>query len=203
VPPTRTNPLLKALFSSETRIRILAHFFRNPGRSFYVRQLEQLLEIPVGQLRRELVKLESAGLFRTHREGNQKRYALDPGIPIHEELRGLFLKTAGLADLIRQALSGHPGIELAFLYGSFARGEERDQSDVDLMVVGDSPEQDLNPSVALLEREIRRAVNYSVYPRAEVVERLEKRDDFIITVFTEPRILIIGSESDELFQAGG
>ncbi len=197
---TKVNPVLKALFSSETRIKNLTHFFLHPEDSFYVRQLEQLLGMPVGQLRRELVNLEKIGLLVSHYEGNQKRYTLNRDFQIYSELRNIFLKTAGLGDIIRKSLSKIRGIELAFLYGSFAKGEEHAGSDVDLMVVGDVSEGELNRSISRIEKKVGKDVNYSVYERKEVVDRWERRDDFIRTVFTEPHILIIGSETDDLFQ---
>jgi predicted nucleotidyltransferase len=197
---TSSNPTLKALFSSETRIKILSHFFLHTDESFYIRQLENLLELPVGQLSRDLVNLEAINLLTSHHEGNQKRYTLNREHPIYSELRSIFLKTAGLGDILKKALAKHKGIELAFLYGSFAKGEEHAGSDVDIMIIGNTPEKDLNRSIGQAENKLRKTVNYSIYERKEVEERLKKKDDFITTVFTDPHILLIGNETDELFQ---
>jgi predicted nucleotidyltransferase len=146
------------------------------------------------------VNLKSINLLTSHYEGNQKRYSLNRDFPIHSDLRRIFLKTAGLGDIVRKSLSKLVGIELAFLYGSFAKGEERTESDVDIMIIGDISEKELNRSIVRIERKLRRAVHYSLYDRKEIEERLKRKDDFIRTVFAEPRILIIGSEMDELFQ---
>jgi predicted nucleotidyltransferase len=198
---TMVNIILKALFSSETRISVLAHFFLHPGESFYIRQLEHLLNMPVGQLRRELVSLKKINLLTTHYEGNQKRYSLNRDFPIYNDLRSIFLKTAGLGDVVRKSLSKHKEIELAFLYGSFAKGEEIAGSDVDIMIIGDISENELNQSITRIEKNLKKSIHYSIYNRKEVKERIKKKDDFIYTVFTEPYILIIGSEMDELFQS--
>ncbi len=197
---SNVNPILSALFSSETRIRVLAHFYLHPGKSYYIRQLESLLGIPVGQFRMELVNLERIGLLVSHREGNQKRFTLNTEFPFHEELKSIFLKTAGLMDILRDCLSKFRGIELAFVFGSYAKGEEVAGSDVDLMIIGDISEKKMSRAASQLEKKLRREVNYSLYDRNEVKKRLDQDDDFIQTVFTEPHMLIIGRETDELFE---
>jgi predicted nucleotidyltransferase len=197
----KTNTVLRAFFSSETRIRILSHYFLHPGESFYVRQLEKILEIPVGQLSPELRNLEGIHILSIRHEGNQKHYALNREFPLYDELRGIFLKTGGAAGLIGDVLSPHKEVELAFIYGSFAKGEEHEKSDIDLMVVGAASEATLHRSISRIERALKRAVNYSLYERGEVKSRLRKKDNFITTVFREPHILAIGQESDELFQS--
>lgn len=190
--------ILQPLFSSQTRIRLLSVLFLNPGQSFYNRQLERI--IPGLPLRRELMKLESVGLLTSWREGNQKRYRLNPDFPIYEELRRIFLKTAGLGDIIREHLSKVKGVELAFIYGSFAKGEEHAGSDIDVMVVGEASGMELSVAFGKIEEELGRlgGVNYSLYERAEVKQRLTQREGFISAVFSEPKIMIQGDPDDEL-----
>jgi len=132
----KSNPVLKSLFSSNTRIRVLSHFFLHPGESYYLRQLERLLKIPVGQLGRELLNLEKIQLLTSSMEGNQKRYSINQNFPLYDELKNIFLKTTSAGDIIRESLSKLKGIELAFIYGSFAKGEEHPGSDIDIMIVG-------------------------------------------------------------------
>lgn len=195
-----TNPMLKGLFSSETRITVLSHFLLHTGESFYLRQLEKMLMMPVGQLGRELRNLEKIRLLTSRIEGNQKRYSINPDFPLYEELRGIFLKTAGAGDIIRGSLSGFKGVELAFIYGSFAKGEEHPGSDIDVMVVGDVPDKEVSRTISGVEKRLKRTVNYSLYERKEVKARLKKKDNFILTVFSEPHIIILGSGNDELFR---
>ena len=196
----KSSPTLKALFSSETRIKALSHFFLHAGESFYLRQLEKILKIPVGQLGRELLNLEKIHLLTSSLEGNQKRYSVNRGFMLYEELKNIFLKTAGAGDTIRESLSGPKGVEIAFIYGSFAKGEEHPGSDMDVMVVGDTPDKEIGRTISSAEKRLKRTVNYSLYEREEVKTRLDKKDNFIMTVFSEPRIILIGSKDDELFR---
>lgn len=196
----KSSSTLKALFSSGTRIKVLSHFFLHPRESYYLRQLEKLLEIPVGQLGRELINLETIQLLTSSLEGNQKRYVINQEFPFYDELRSIFLKTTSVGDVVRDSLSSLEGIELAFIYGSFAKAEEHPGSDIDIMVVGDASDREVNRAISAIERKLKRTVNYSLYERREVRDRLKKKDNFILAVFKEPHIVLLGSGNDGLFR---
>lgn len=186
------DPILKTLFSSQTRIEVLSHFFLHPEGGFYLRQLARLLGQPLTPLRRELQALEGIGLLRSSREGNQKRYALNPDFTLREELRAVFVKTTGAFPAIRAALEEVPGVRQAFVYGSWAAGEERPGSDIDVMVVGEASERDLSRVFAGLEERLGREINYSLYSEAEVRARQDEEGGFIHTVVSGPRVFLIG-----------
>lgn len=196
----KSNPVLKSLFSSNTRIRVLSHFFLHPGESYYLRQLERLLKIPVGQLGRELLNLEKIQLLTSSMEGNQKRYSINQNFPLYDELKNIFLKTTSVGDIIRESLSKLKGIELAFIYGSFAKGEEHPGSDIDIMIVGSTSDKEISRVISDVENKLKRTVNYSLYERREVKTRLKKKDNFILTIFHEPHIILLGNKNDELFR---
>ena len=196
----KSNPTLKALFTSETRIKVLSHFFLHPDESFYLRQLERLLKKPVGQLSPELSNLERIQLLTSCQEGNQRRYSINKDFALYDELKTIFLKTAGAGDVIRESLSKLAGIELAFIYGSFAKGEEHIGSDIDIMIVGEAPDRNVGRAISDAEKKLKRTVNYSLYERKEVKARFKKKDNFVTTVFNEPRITILGPNNDELFR---
>jgi hypothetical protein len=66
-------------------------------------------------------------------------YQANRRCPIFAELQGLVVKTAGVADVLRAALAPLVDrIVVAFVFGSFASGEPRKTSDVDVVVVGDA-----------------------------------------------------------------
>jgi len=194
------DPILKGLFSSETRVLILSHFFFHPGENFYLRQLEKLLNKPVGQIGPELKNLEKIHLLSSARAGNQKRYSLDKEFALYDELRSIFIKTLGANLIIREFISKLPGLELAFIYGSFAEDKENPESDIDLMIVGNANDKKIDPEISRAEKELKRPINYSLYERKEIKDRLRKKDNFILTVFHGPRLIIFGNQNDELFR---
>ena len=196
------NPVLKALFSSDTRIKVLAFFLVHPDERFYPRQLEKLLELPVGQFDGELHKLEKIQLLRSSLDGRQKKYSINREFLLYDELKRIFLKTVSAGDTLKKHLSGLAGIEIVFIYGSFAKGEEHSGSDMDVMVIGDVSDRDIHAVVSLAEKELTQTINYSVYGRKEIIDRLKKKDNFITTVFNEPKVILLGKTDDELLRAG-
>ena len=196
----KTNYILKTLFSSEVRIDILSHFFMHPGEEFYIRQLEKILNKPVSNIQKELAKLEKINLFSSSIEGNQKRYVIKKDFPLYEELRNIFIKTTGLSDIIRYELATKNEIEFVFIYGSFASGDETSQSDLDLMIIGNISDISINRSIKKVEKKISRVINYSIYSRKEIEDRINDNDNFIKTILEGPVILIIGKKDDRLFR---
>ena len=129
--------LADALFA-KTQRRVLGLLFGNPDRSFFANEIVRHAESGIGAVRRELAALEAAGLVTAKRIGNQKHYQANRAAPIFEELRGIVVKTFGVADVLREALAPLAAkIRAAFIYGSIAKGSDTATSDIDLMVISD------------------------------------------------------------------
>src|SRR3990172_175246 len=130
-----TPPQLVEILFGAYRRQILALLLLRPDESFYVREIGRLTGVPAGSLHRELKLLSDAGLLQRSVAGNQVRYQVNPTCPIQEELAGIFRKTAGLADVLREALAPIAGkIRVVFIFGSVAQVKERATSDVDVLV---------------------------------------------------------------------
>lgn len=130
------NPL-DLLFSAYRR-QVLALLLLRPDESLHVREISRLTGVPAGSLHRELRALTEAGFLLREPMGNQVRYRANRACPIYPELAEIFRKTAGLTDLLREALAPLADrIMVAFVFGSMAQGTERATSDVDVFVVGE------------------------------------------------------------------
>lgn len=129
--------------------------------------------------------------------GNQVRYQADRSSGTHQELSEIFRKTMGLADLLRDALAPlRTKIDLAFVFGSIARGEERADSDVDVLVVGAVPFAKVVQALTPLQDRLGRAINPVVMSEKEFRAKRAERDRFVMRVVKEPKILVIGTEHD-------
>jgi len=192
--------ILQHLFVSKVRIKILEHFIFHPGEAFYVRNVAEIIDEPVGSVARELLNLEKAEILISKKVGNQKHYSLDKNNPILDDLTKLFLKTSGVTQEIKSALQVLPGIELAFIYGSYAKGDAKATSDLDMMLITELSDKRLAVNIAKIERQLKREINYNLYSRAEANKRMGERGDFLYEVFSGPHIIIIGSQEDELFK---
>jgi predicted nucleotidyltransferase len=117
-------------------------------------------------------------------------------VPFYEEMKGLILKTTGVAGVIRSSLEKLRGVKFAFLYGSFAKNQENPESDIDLMVVGRVNPDELEEVLSEAEKQLGRAINITSYSLKEFDEKTIAKDGFIQTVLKGPKLLLVGSEDE-------
>src|SRR5262249_39948432 len=155
------------------RAKTLSRLVSHPGERYFVRQLAATLGEDSTNLSRELAHLEGLGIVTGIREGQHKYFQADPRSPIYPELRGLVAKTSGLSDLLPEALQPLSAqIEVAFIFGSIAAGKETAASDVDMLVIGSAPLQDLVEAFGPVQDRLGREVNPSLYPVPELREKI-------------------------------
>lgn len=185
-----------ALFP-KVRQRVLAVLFGTPDRSFYANEVIALAQSGTGAVQRELADLSAAGLLTVSKQGNQKHYQANASAPVFAELRGLVLKTMGLADVLRAALAPLAGqIDGAFIYGSVARQQDTALSDVDVMIV--SSTLGYGEVFGALEGatvSLGRKVNPTLYSPADWAQRLDSDNAFATRVWQQPKIWLIGNEA--------
>jgi predicted nucleotidyltransferase len=189
------------IIRSKTRKEILGYYFLHPAERFYLRQLEKILGLPVGNIRRELRHLENLGMFLCEKVGNMSFYFLNKNFPFYSEIKTIILKTIGVGNIFKTTISRIEGINFAFIYGSFAKGSEIKGSDIDFMVIGNIDQKKLITSVKKIEDKIGRAINPTTYSIAEFKEKIKNRNRFILNVMKDKKMMIIGKE-DELKRLG-
>ena len=184
-----------ALFPA-VRQRVLAVLFGSPDRSFYANELIALARSGSGAVQRELASLLAAGLITVRDQGNQKHYQANAASPVFAELRGLVLKTVGLADVLRAALAPLAGqITMAFVYGSVARQQDTAASDVDVLIVSDAlGYAEVFGALESAAQTLGRTINPTLYTRAELARRRAQDNAFVTRVLDQPRIWLMGDE---------
>lgn len=188
--------MLDALFP-QTRQSILKLFLMEPEARFHLREVARQIGKPVGTIQAELASLLKAQILTKVVSGNRTYYQADRTCAIYAELRGLILKTVGLADVLRDSLAPLAGkIEAAFVYGSLASGEATSQSDVDLMVIGDVSFADVVKAIQSAQDSLAREVNPTVYPTCEFRNKVKENHHFVTSVLAGPKIFLIGGESE-------
>ena len=180
------------LFGSRVRARVLSWLFTHTEEEFFVRQLAAILKEDPTNLSRELARLERLGIVASTRRGNLKYFRVGHNCPFFGELKGLVLKTAGVYGQIQDAIGGLAGVKCAFIYGSFARGEERAESDVDLLIIGTVDMNSLDTALRDLETELGREINYSLYSVKEFRAKKKNKDGFLMDVLGGDKILLVG-----------
>jgi predicted nucleotidyltransferase len=190
-------PIADVLFT-RTQQRVLGLLFGNPSRSFYSNEIVRLSGVGIGTVHRELARLLASGLVTAGLIGNQKHYQANRAAPVFDELRGLALKTFGVADVLRTALAPLASrIRVAFVHGPVAAGTDTAASDVDVMVLSDYLAYgEVIAALAPAERSLGRGVNPSIYGRVEFLRRVSEEGGFLGGVMDGPRISLIGSDVD-------
>jgi predicted nucleotidyltransferase len=190
--------MIESLYISKSRIRreLLALFYTNPGRTYYLRELSRLLECSAGSLRRELLKFQKDGLFLTERKGNLVFYSLNMGHPLYKEMRGIVAKTVGVVGSLKQALKSVLCVQAAFIYGSFASNRENPTSDIDVFIIGDASLMELSKVLRSVQKRLMREINPTLYARDEYLKRKAERGGFIEDILTKPKIMLVGNTDD-------
>jgi len=184
------------IFKSKTRKALFRLFFTNPESEYYLRELERILYIPVSMIRKELIRLEEAGIFVSSRKGNLAYYFLNKSYPLFEEMKSIVFKTIGIKGLLKNIFEKIKGVEVAFIYGSFAKNEENAKSDIDLFVIGKVDEDKLVAETGKLEKVLKREINYSLYSKNDFRKKKKEKDSFILDLLESPKIFLVGDKND-------
>ncbi len=193
----RTTSILDPLLARSVQ-EILTALLLEREKPWYFRDLAKRLDRTPSTLQRPLDSLVRAGIIKKWVEGNRVYFAADNDCPLLPELRGLLEKTVGLVDVLRDSLRSHlKSIQVAFVYGSVARGKERSESDVDLLVIGDTTLSDLSPALSKAEGRLHRPVSATVFSPAEFSKKLAAKNHFLRSVLAKEKIFVVGT-ADEL-----
>jgi predicted nucleotidyltransferase len=160
---------------TKNQILILEIFFNHPERSYYLRELALLMGKEPGVFQKDINKLIEKGILEDYFEANRRFFKLNKKSSILKELKLIFFKTLGIKGRLGEELKKIPGIKEAFIYGSFARGEEKTTSDVDLFIIGSIDENKLIDMIIRLEKKFNREINYSLMTEKEFEKKLKEK----------------------------
>lgn len=187
---------LSALFN-KTCVLLLSLLYNNADKTFYLREIARKIGMGTGTVQRELSKLVSADLVVRQTHGRQVYYRANTGSRVYNEVRGLIIKTFGLADIIRDALDPlSTNIDYAFIYGSQVDGTATTDSDIDMMVVGRVSEMELHKAISKAEGKLDKAINYSHFTLEEFRRRKREKKGFIDRTAAGNKIMLIGDENE-------
>ena len=186
-----------ALFT-KTQQKVLGLLYGRPQQSFYLNEIVRWADVGKGTIKRELERMTAAGLLTSKSIGNQTHYQANPVCPVYEEIIGLVRKTFGITDVIRTALLPRlDQIELAFIYGSIAKGTDTAESDIDLLIVSDDlAYAELMATLVDAEQTLGRPINPGIYSRQQFRDKRQAGNAFITKIMQQPRLWIKGEEND-------
>jgi Nucleotidyltransferase domain len=185
---------IAVIFATPTLAALLTVFAREPQRRYYQKELVALTGGSLYLVQRELKRLERAGLVERIPRGRQVEYEANESHPAFQGLRDALLRTLALGEPIHRALESLPGVRLAFVFGSVARGEDTGSSDLDLLVIGDVALREVSARLMPVLRGLGREPNIVVFAEGELRSRVQRGEHFAATVLREPKLWVMGDD---------
>ncbi|HLD71457.1 MAG TPA: winged helix-turn-helix domain-containing protein [Candidatus Peribacteraceae bacterium] len=180
-----SSVVLKALFSSQTRVKLLSTFLLHPEQEYFIRELTRLLGEQINSIRRELENLRRIGLVKARHKNRKKYYRIDADFALFADLRNIFTKEIQAESPVVASLKKLSNVQLVLLAGIFTGTESK----VDLLIVGTVKKEILE--ALLLQDPSLKNVKYSIFSEADFLYRLSLKDRFILEIVNDPRNLIV------------
>ncbi len=182
------------LFASTGVRRVLSLFVLQPERVFYQREVARSADVPLRSAQLALDRLVGLGLIKAERSGNRVHYSAVRS-PAFDALRQWAIPEVALVPLLREALEPlGDAIEMAFVYGSTASGEDTAASDIDLMVVGEVDTYDVIQALEPVRGRVGREINISRYAPEEFQTKLREGAHFVTAVMSGPILRVIDKQ---------
>lgn len=177
--------MLKKLFTSKARIKLLEIFLLNPDGEFFIRELTRKLDEQINSIRRELGNLKSFGLLRSRFKNRKKFYIVNKHFILFNELKSIIIKASSTIDNIAKKLQKLGNMELLVISGIFLDK----QSPADLFIVGEVDKEQIEDFVS---REVitKRPIKMSVISKDDFLYRLKINDKFVKDMLADPENIV-------------
>ena len=187
--------VLSEILSSRGRAEIFRMLFGVSDTPLHLREIQRRSHLTIAPVQQEIRKLVRLELVTLRKDGNRVYYQANKNNPLYEDLHRIVLKTYGLVDILRNSLD-HASIRCSFIFGSFSRNEEKAESDIDLMIIGDVGLREISAMLSGASAVIGREINPHVLTPGEFKKRLKIKDSFIRRISATEKIYITG-DADE------
>lgn len=184
------------LLKTKLRRKLLTYFFTHVDENYYVRELANLINEDVGNLSRELKKLEEEGLCNSFIRGRSKFYSLNKNYSLFRQLKEIIFKTEGVEGSLRNLVSQYKGISFACIYGSYAKNREKKTSDIDLLLAGKFSQIEFIRKIHNLELKLDREINFTCYNKKEFDKERKKKGGFLNIILKGNIIILKGGLID-------
>lgn len=188
---------LSDIITSKVRIKILELFLSDPTEMYHVRGVVREIDEEINAVRRELERLENAGIVKKEKRGNRLYYWARDDYQFFGDLLAIVAKTTGLGAEIINNKRKIGKLNYVMFSGKFVRRKKRKrEDDVDVLLVGDVVLPELASIVRKEESERGKEINYTVMSREEYEFRKKRRDPFLQGILADSRVMIVGDEDD-------
>ena len=181
-------------FLSQNQLLLLGLFYTNPERSYYMQEVGRILGKKLGVLQRALNALAEEGVLLSEYRGHARFFQANTQHPLYPELKGIVAKTSGVEGTLRRLVERMESVRMALIYWSFAKGKAREDSDIDLLIVGNPKvETLLIKELRALEKKLQREINYKLYSETEYHRKHVKSDPFLEEILMDKKVVLKGN----------
>lgn len=188
--------MLKQLFISKVRVKMLKQFLFNSDEEYHVRGLVRILDEEINAVRRELQNLEEAGILLSQKKGNKLFYYINDKSPYINQLRKLFYIDRPDVRQITKVLSSEDRIQTAVVTENYLKNEYERDYDIDLLILTEASVNEVVDLIKTIEEKVDRELRVTVLKPSDIEFHHKKRDEFLLNILREDKIIIIGDHSN-------
>lgn len=187
--------MLSDILVSVVRVRIIKLFLQKGASEFFhIREITRQVGTEINAVRRELDRLTKVGFLKREPRGNRVYFRIKSDSSLFSDLQSMVAKETGLGEKLLSNISGLGNIKLIFISKPFYSGRLSKSTEVDLFVLGRVDLTVLDKIVKGEESRIGQEINYTVLTEEEFEFLKKRRDNLIINILLEPRLVIYGNE---------
>jgi predicted nucleotidyltransferase len=165
-----------SLEGSRVKMRILSFFLENPVHELYESEVRKRIGTSLGATNRYLKELAGEGALLLSKKGAMNFYRLNRESAIVKKLK--VVHTLSLPSIkALESLGKHLGVKV-YIYGSAARGEDVEDSDWDILVIGKVKPDELEREMKPIRHKSTRQIRISLFTNQEWAKMREKDPAF-------------------------
>lgn len=186
--------MLEHLITSKTRVKILKLLMFNQEKDYHLREISRLVSTSPIYAAKELDNLTKVNLVKKSKKANLNIYSINKECIFLSEFKQIFLKTDYFEELIKKEINNKA--KYCFIYGSFARGEETESSDIDIFLVSEMKEDELIKVIQGLEKITKREINYILWNEKTFAQRAANGHHLLREIKKNKVIMLVGNENE-------
>lgn len=183
--------MIERLLTSKTRISLIKLLMFNQDKEYHLREISRIIKTSPIYTSKELENLTKFNLVKKEKIANLSIYSINKENIIINELRNIFIKTEYFHEFLKNNIKA----KYAFIYGSFAEGTEKDNSDIDLFVISEIKEDELIKTINETEKKTKREINYILWNEKTFLERA--KEHHMLKTIKKSRIIMLTGNEDE------
>lgn len=188
---------MRYIFRSQSLMRTFGFLALHPDDEYGAAEIATFVGVTRPAIVQALGYLEQDGLVSKRSVGKKRLYRINTEHAYYPELRSIALKTLGGIETIAKEIQADPAVRFAAVFGSFARGEEGPQSDIDvLFIIGDENWEDVDYRIATamagVSEQIARRVAPNIYRESEFARLRREKNASVEQILSSPMTVLKG-----------